>query len=265
MGGTRVAVRALAADGRALCLMVGFPTLFRRMKAVLQALLDLQTVDRDLFKVQVELKRLPQERAVRRAEIDKHVARVAELRAQIKAARVKIKEYEDAATQHRQRARKLENDAANSRADMALLAHFQHEIKNLKREVGNAEELGLSLLEQVENLEKEAATVQARVDEDEKVFAEFSANVERELAQATAQRDTLTSERKKRLAGNTIPPEALSTYTRLIAARNGMPLAGLDGRTCQACFIEIPTNLVVRVQRGAELVQCPSCDRILHF
>jgi predicted nucleic acid-binding Zn-ribbon protein len=235
------------------------------MQAVLQALLDLQTVDRDLYKVQVELKRLPQERSTRRAEIDKLLSRLAELRNQAKTARVKIKEYEDQATAHRQRARKLENDAANSRADMALLAHFQHEIKNLKREVSNSEELGLSLLEQVEGIEKESATLQSRIEEEEKVFAEFASNVEREMAEAQGRESTLSAERKKRLTANTIPPEAMSIYTRLIAARDGMPLAGLDGRTCQACFIEIPTNLVVRVQRGSELVQCPSCDRILHL
>jgi predicted nucleic acid-binding Zn-ribbon protein len=235
------------------------------MKAVLQALLDLQTVDRELFKVQSELKRLPQERAARRAEIDKLLARLAELRTSAKSSRVKIKEYEDLATQHRQRARKLENDAANSRADMALLAHFQHEIKNLKKEVNNAEELGLSLMEQVEAIDKDAAGVQARIEEEEKVFAEFSANVEREIGIASSRQQTLAQERKQRLAGNTIPPEVLSTYTRLIAARNGMPLAHLEGRTCQACFIEIPTNQVVRVSRGSELVQCPSCDRILYL
>ncbi len=235
------------------------------MKAVLQALLDLQTVDRDLYRVQVELKRLPLERAARRAEIDKLLARIADLRNQAKTARVKIKEYEDTATTQRQRARKLENDAANSRADMALLAHFQHEIKNLKRDVNASEELGLSLLEQVENIDKEAATLQARIDEEEKVYAEFASNVEREMSEAQGRESTLTTERKKRLTANTIPPEAMSIYMRLIAARDGMPLAGLDGRTCQACFIEIPTNMVVRVQRGSELVQCPSCDRILHL
>jgi predicted nucleic acid-binding Zn-ribbon protein len=235
------------------------------MQAVLQALLDLQTVDRDLYKVQVELKRLPQERAARRAEIDKLVARLTDLRNQAKTARVKIKEYEDQATTLRQRSRKLENDAANSRADMALLAHFQHEIKNLKRDTSNAEELGLSLLEQVENIDKEASTLQARIDEEEKVFAEFASNVEREVAAAKGRESTLTTERKKRLTANAIPPEAMSLYTRLIAARNGMPLAHLEGRTCQACFIEMPTNMVVRVSRGSELVQCPSCDRILHL
>lgn len=235
------------------------------MKAVLQALLDLQVVDRDLHKVQIELKRLPKERAARRAEIDKVLSRINELRAQAKTTRVKVKEYEDAATTSRQRMRKLENDVNSTRTDMALLAHFQHEIKNCKRDIGQAEEAGLALLEQIEGWDKEAAELQKKVDEEEKVFAEFAANVERETAAADQKRVTLETERKKRLGQNSIPPEAIATYTRLLAARDGMPLAPLEGRTCQACFIEIPTNLVVRVTRGSELVPCPSCDRILYI
>jgi len=235
------------------------------MKAVLQALLDLQTVDRDLHKVQVELTRLPKERAARRGEIDKLVGRANEMRAQAKQLRVRIKEYEDVATTGRQRARKLENDMSAARADMSLQAHFQHEIKNVKREISNAEEQGLTLMEQAEGVDKDVATLQTRIDGEEKVFAEFAANVEREMGAAKARHDELSAERRRRLGQSTIPPEAISTYTRLLAVRDGMPLAQLDGRTCQACFIEIPTNLVVRITRGSELVPCPSCDRILYI
>lgn len=235
------------------------------MKAVLQALLDLQVVDRDLYKVKVELKRLPKERAARRADIDKLVVRVNELRTQAKQTRVRIKEFEDVATVQRQRVRKLENDVSATRADMALIAHFQHEVKNCKREINNAEDQGLSLLEQVEALDKEAAAIQAKIDEEEKTFAEFAANIEREFAAAEARAAELETERKRRLTEKSVPPDAIATYSRLLAARDGMPLAALEGRTCQACFIEIPTNLVVRVSRGSELVQCPSCDRILHI
>ena len=71
---------------------------------------------------------------------------------------------------------------------------------------------------------------------EEKLFAEFRANVEREIAEANAKKAGLETERKRRLAQNSIPPEAIATYTRLISARDGQPLAALDGRTCQACF-----------------------------
>ena len=197
------------------------------MQAVLQALLALQEIDRDIFRAQGELKRLPAERAGRKAEIEKRLARLADVRARAAGLRVKIKEIDDLTTTQRQRVRKVENEAAGSRNDMALLAAFQHQIKTLKREISSSEEEGLRLLEEVETLETSAKTLGQETADAQKVFDEFSANVDREVAAAKAK------------------------------------LAELDGRICQACYMEIPVNLVVRVQRGSELVQCPSCDRIL--
>ena len=58
-------------------------------------------------------------------------------------------------------------------------------------------------------------------------------------------------------------PGHLELYRRLLQIREGEPLAELIDGHCQACFVQIPKNLGVRLARGNELVQCPSCDRIL--
>jgi predicted nucleic acid-binding Zn-ribbon protein len=232
------------------------------MQAVLQALLSLQEIDRDIYRAQSELRRLPAERAARKAELDKRLARVDEMRERAKALRVRVKEIEDLTTIQRQRIRKVENEAAGSRGDVALQAAFQHQVRTLKREVSTAEEEGLTLVEQVETLEKECAVQTAAFEEEQKVFAEYSANIERETREAQAKLAELSALRKQRMAAD-IPTEALALYTRILSSREGVATAELDGRICQACFMEIPVNLVVRVQRGTELVQCPSCDRIL--
>lgn len=233
------------------------------MQETLSALLQLQELDRDIFRTQAELKRLPAERAARRADIDKRIGRRNELKAEAKQLRVRIKEIEDVSTQHRQRVRKLENEAAGSRQDMALLVAYQHEIRTLKREIGTAEEEGVQLLEKAEGLDAQAAAIDTEIAAHEKVFEEFAANIARETATAQKKLDDLQARRKARMSDR-IPPEALATYTRLLAAREGVALAALDGRTCQGCYMEIPTNMVVRVNRGTELVPCPSCDRILY-
>jgi predicted nucleic acid-binding Zn-ribbon protein len=82
------------------------------------------------------------------------------------------------------------------------------------------------------------------------------------MAAAQGRLDELSAERKKRLSA-CHPPEALTSYNRLLAAREGQALAELDGKACQACFMDVPANVVVRVQRGSELVNCPGCSRIL--
>jgi predicted nucleic acid-binding Zn-ribbon protein len=234
------------------------------MQAVLQALLSLQEIDRDIFRTQSELKRLPAERAVKKAELDRRLQQAADLRTKVKTLRVRIKEIEDLTTTQRQRMRKVENEAANSRSDVALLAAFQHQIRTLKREISTGEEEGLRLVDEVEGLENALKAHEAETLETQTVFDEFAKNVERETAAAKGQLAELEALRKERKSAD-IPSEALALYTRILASREGVATAELDGRNCQACYMEIPVNLVVRVQRGSELVQCPSCDRILYL
>jgi predicted nucleic acid-binding Zn-ribbon protein len=237
-------------------------TLPTPMQAVLQALLALQEIDRDIFRAQSELRRLPAERAGRKVEIDKRLARLSEMHERVKVLRVRIKEIEDLTTTQRQRVRKVDNEAAGSRNDMALLAAFQHQIKTLKREISAAEEEGLGLVEEAETLEKDAAALTSEAEAEQRIFDEFAGNVEREIATAQGKLAELQSLRGQRMAAD-IPSEALALYTRILSARGGVATAELDGRICQACYMQIPVNLVVRIQRRTELVQCPSCDRIL--
>lgn len=232
------------------------------MQEILAALLRLQELDQHIFRAQAELKRLPAERAQRKAEFDRRAQKLGDTRTEVQKLRVRIKELEDSSTVQRQRVRKVEHEAASARQDMALLVAFQHEIRTLKREISSSEEQGLQLVDQAEALEQDAAAQQQALAAEQQGYAEFDANVQREMGVAQARLDELGAERKKRLTG-AIPPEALTTYNRLLAAREGQALAELDGKACQACFIDVPANVVVRVQRGSELVPCPGCSRIL--
>lgn len=233
------------------------------MRDVIRSLLDLQEVDRDLHRVLEELKRLPAERTARQAEVHRLATSVAEKKLAAKNVRVRIKEFEDVAVAGRQRIRKLENDMTTARADAQLHAFFEHQIKSIRKEVSTAEDDGLKLLEQVEGLDRDAADIQLKHDAENKIFELFAANVAREVEAADAKRAKLAAERAKRMKGD-VPPEVLLDYERLLKSRGGVALARLDGRQCQACFMDMPTNMTVRVARGSELVRCPSCDRILY-
>lgn len=233
------------------------------MQDTLRALRTLQEIDQEMFRVREELRRLPAERDQRRAQIDRVAGQRDEYKRKGQELRIKIHEIDDMTTQQRQRVRKLEKEIANVGTDMALLAAFQHEIRSLKREISQAEEEGLGFVEQADEVDAEAARLQSQIDEAEATFVEFSANVEREMAEANARREELEAERVQRHAPGGMETNALELYERLLEVREGIALAELDGRICQMCYIEVPPNLYVRVLRGTEVVQCPSCDRIL--
>src|SRR5262245_57494452 len=102
------------------------------MQETIRALLALQEIDQDVFRVREELRRLPAERAQRRTRIDARIAQRKAAEERARSLRFRIREIEDMTTQQRQRMRKVENQATSTRQDMALLAAFQHEVKTLK-------------------------------------------------------------------------------------------------------------------------------------
>lgn len=236
----------------------------RSMHEQLRALRDIQELDLDIFRVKGELSRLPAERASRRGEIDSRARRREELQVQLRTLRAKIKEIEDHTTLQRQRMRKVETESNKTRGDAALLAAYQHERQALRREIGEAEEEGLQLVEQADELQKQIDQLGTEIGTEEESFAELASNVEREVSDAQKRLEVLQRERAKRL-GTSIDPELLSLYERLLQAREGVALAELEGRICQGCFIEVPPNTFVKLARGRELIQCPSCDRILYL
>jgi predicted nucleic acid-binding Zn-ribbon protein len=234
------------------------------MRETLQALKSLQEFDTEIFKLRDELRRLPQELERRKAQIDALRARREETLRIARGFDAEVKEIEDMSTISRQRLRKVENEANSSRGDAATLAAYQIEARNLKREISASEEEGLALVEKSETQAREVARLDAEIAEAEKLLAEFRTNVEAEMAVANKRLGELLEKRKQRSTGS-VAQDAMELYQRLILAREGIALAELDGKVCQACFITVPPNISVRVLRGTALVQCPSCDRIFYL
>jgi hypothetical protein len=234
------------------------------LRETLRLLRGLQDLDRNLFRVRDELRRLPAERTKRRERLDAETERLDELNRRIHEIQARVKEIEDLTTSQRQRVRKLENQASESRGDTALLVAFQHEIRSLKRDISEAEEEGLGLVEEVDRLSEERDTRQSAIATLEEEFAEYSGNIEKEMAEAEVRRGELDAERSKRM-GAALTPETRTMYEKLLEAREGEAMAELEGRVCQGCFVSVPSNTYVRLARCTELVPCPSCGRILYL
>jgi len=234
------------------------------LRETLRLLRGLQDLDRELYGVRDELKRLPAEREKRKDQLDGEKDRLTELERRLFEVQSRVKEIEDLTTSQRQRVRKLESQASESRGDTALLVAFQHEIRTLRRDISEAEEEGLDLVEQAERITIERDARRDTIGKLEEEFAEYAANIEKELAEAEARRAELDIERSTRM-GQALTPEMGTMYEKLLEARGGEALAELESRVCQGCFVSVPNNIYVRLARCTELVPCPSCGRILYL
>jgi predicted nucleic acid-binding Zn-ribbon protein len=233
------------------------------MQDTLQALQGLQQIDRHIFTVQAEQRRLPEELAQRTAEVQAKETKLEEMRTRVRQVLSEAKEIEFLTVGMRQRYRKLDSESNQGKVDAALLMSYQHEMRKLKRSISQAEEEALQKLE-VGDVEAASITAaESQLEEDKTLFAEFEANVVKELSEAEARFAELQGQRDK-VSADGIEAEHLELYRRLLEIREGEALAELLDGHCQACFVQIPKNIGVRLARGTELVQCPSCDRIFY-
>lgn len=232
------------------------------MNPVLKALLSLQEVDREIFKVESELERLPQELAARSEALAALESALQDRRREVTELRASIKEIEHTTVGLRQRLKKLEHESASGTADASLVAAYSHEIRNIKRNISQAEDDGIKRLGRAEALDAEIAQGEERLAEEQATFEEFKANVAAETEAAQAKLAALQADRAER-SSEGIPAGDLEAYKGLLRTRQGEALAELRDGLCEGCFVNLPKNIVVRLARGMELVQCPSCDRIL--
>ncbi|MAE46036.1 MAG: hypothetical protein CMJ86_04000 [Planctomycetes bacterium] len=233
------------------------------MNQTLQALLSLQDTDRQIYRLRAELQRLPQELKVRHKKLSDMVTMSKQCRAEAQHLRLQVKEVEESVTVLRMRQRKLEKECNSEGVDAALLASYQHEIRTVKDTISEAEDDGLNMLAEADEKQVQAEQLETTVVAERPDFDALSAAVKAELNEASAKLEALDAQRTN-LQSSTIPEDQLMLYKGLLERREGEALAELADLVCQGCFVSIPRNLYVRLARGVDLVQCPSCTRILY-
>ena len=54
-------------------------------------------------------------------------------------------------------------------------------------------------------------------------------------------------------------------YDTLKEKRRGVGVVNVKSETCQGCFLNIPPQMYIEVQKNNALIQCPNCNRILYW
>jgi predicted nucleic acid-binding Zn-ribbon protein len=141
------------------------------------------------------------------------------------------------------------------------LTDLQKDLESQKARRGEVEDQGLALLESVEGAargldeaRKALANTEAAWQADQKSLQASKAKAEAEYESLDGQRAHFTK---------SMDPSALGRYEQLRVGKQGRAVARVERGICHGCRLTLPTHLTQRLRTGVELVQCPSCDRIL--
>ena len=133
---------------------------------------------------------------------------------------------------------------------------------NTKRKISLEDEL----LEQIEKKEE----LQAKLEELEKDFVQLTEKINSEQddidKKSHDDRGALEDFKiKKKRLGKNLDPTIFDQFKVIAKMHDGEAVAQGKNEVCMGCFMNIPPQLFIELQRGDKLIKCPQCSRFLFF
>ena len=137
------------------------------------------------------------------------------------------------------------------------------EIEAAKASNDRTEEDVLVLMDKAEDIRKDYNASLLHLKKREKEIEIEKGHLEKEIQSMDKTITELKAARNKLLS--CVNDHLKSTYMVLVERRNGVAVVNVKGGVCLGCFMNIPPQLYIEVTKNKELIQCPSCNRILYF
>lgn len=137
------------------------------------------------------------------------------------------------------------------------------EIDAIKEANSRIEEEILQVMDEIDGLkkdfskrEKEMGSTLEKIEGERKKLQEKTAQGEKAWSERVERREVLSKEIESKL---------VKLYNTLKEKRQGVGVVSVKNETCQGCFLNVPPQMFIEVQKNNVLVRCPHCNRILYW
>ncbi len=232
------------------------------MQNTINTLIHLQEYDSKIMEIQKEMDQGP----VRIEELKRNLARTedilqektADLDACKKEKRQMEQDISDLEAGIEKSNIKLNNIKSNKEYRAIL-----KEIESLNRQKTVLEDRVLELLEEIEKKEEVLNTTVKQLEKVKTVFEHNRKTILKEIEDLQDKKNDL--EKKKAEISRQIEPDLLKRYNTLRKNRGGIAVSAVLNGICKACNIAIPPQKFNELIKGADLITCPNCKRILYY
>lgn len=232
------------------------------MNEEISKLIDLQIIDSEIDGIDGEIDAKQQEVTTREQSIadkDASIAKCKEQTLELEQQQRDLKtEMEDAQTRVKDRQNKM-MQVQTSREHQALLK----EIEENKKLVKAHEEKLLQIMEQIEQLGKDATELENLCTGEKELLAEETKDVKKAVDKINTRKKKVLNKRKALVPD--LKAGTLQRYDMLREKRKGMAVVKTKNGVCQGCFMTIPPQQANEVRKGEKLNFCPTCQRILYY
>ena len=232
------------------------------MREQLKLLWELQKIDLELRGIKEEKDRYPKEikKLDEKQKIEKE--RIQKEREKIESLEKTRRQKEGHLNTEQEKIKRAEgrmSEVKTNKEYQALLS----EIDTVKEANSRIEEEILQVMDEIDELKKDLSKREKEMGSTlEKIEGERE-----KLQEKTAQGEKAWSERVERreLLSKQIESKLVKLYNTLKEKRQGVGVVSVKNETCQGCFLNVPPQMFIEVQKNNALVRCPHCNRILYW
>ncbi|MBN1769716.1 MAG: hypothetical protein JXB32_00525 [Deltaproteobacteria bacterium] len=231
------------------------------MQKAIEDLSELQTIDLEVFRIDTQLRELPDKVADLKTHLDRIYGIIDREKKQLTEDDRYLGELQQEVQLQTELLSKSKGKLAGARNEREVNA-AQREIDMIKGAVQIREKEILQLMETVETLKKSIAAKEEQFHELEEGFKSREAETRAQIEAIEAERAAHVA--KRAAIEKRIPRETLALYDR-IRRRKPQAMVEVIGGNCQGCHLQIPPQIFNEVQRGERILQCPNCTRIIYW
>jgi predicted nucleic acid-binding Zn-ribbon protein len=232
------------------------------IKDQIKKLVELQTMDVDVYRLKVDLRDKPAEIERLKGEFEAKKANLKSLEDQLKVIMLKQKEYEGDLKSKEEGIIKADGQLSQLKTNKEYSAKLL-EIESIKADKSLIEEKILLGFDQIDEARKAVEAEKVLIANYEKEFLAKKKEIDDLLVVASDQLKVKESQRG-RLTPD-VRPDILSRYERIVQNKEGVGIVPVRNHTCQGCFMHLTEQAINQIRLHEQLITCDMCARILYL
>jgi predicted nucleic acid-binding Zn-ribbon protein len=232
------------------------------LKEQLELLWELQKIDLELKNIKEEKDRYPKEMKKLDEKQKIENERIQKEKEKIESLEKTRRQKEGHLNLEQEKIKRAEgrmSEVKTNKEYQALLS----EIDAVKGANSRMEEEILQVLDEIDELkkdllkkEKEVGVILEKIEVERKKLQEKIAHDEKAWNEQMERREVLSKQIESKL---------FKLYNTLKEKRQGVGVVSAKNETCQGCFVNVPPQMFIEVQKNNILIRCPNCNRILYW
>jgi uncharacterized protein len=232
------------------------------LKEQLTQLIQLQTIDSEIYILKKEKESKPQELKAIDAAFEEKKQSLAKLEKASLDAQKQKKDAELELSTKEESIKKLQTQLFQLKTNKEYQTMLQ-QIQDVKADCSVVEDKILAAMDLIDKVKNDTALEKQRLQEEEKVFGAQKQKIQDRVKEIDGRLQQLESQRGQLLP--LLEKKIYSQYERILQNRDGLAIVKVFSQACSGCNMSVTPQTINLIKMYEHIITCEVCNRILYI